>query len=125
MKTFKILTAFFAVGLAWGQNPGAFRPPTFQAGVYPALNYTAGSINNGGHAQAIAAGSVNVATNASCAAPSFSACNFVYWPGSGSSLSITSTLGTAISSGNVLVVMVETDGGGTTITSLVQAWNSG
>ena len=116
-----------AAGLLLGQattNPGTFRPPEFSLGTYPALNFTAGVINNGGHTVSIAAGSVNVSTATSCATPLTTTCNYVYSNATGT-VAVTTTLATAMAANNTLLAMVETNGGGTAITSIVPAWQSG
>lgn len=79
------------------------------------LTYTAGSVASGGAVQAIT-GSTLTATNTmtSCAAPAYSACNFVYWA-SGGSLSITTTAATAFAPGNVVIAFVTSTGGNITL----------
>lgn len=80
------------------------------------LTWTAGTVNNGGHAVAITSGSTNAtAAMTSCAAPIYSACNFLYANSSGT-VSATTTLATAMASGNTLLAMAETNG--TVITKL-------
>lgn len=79
------------------------------------LTYTSGTVTVGGAVQSIT-GSTLTATNTmtSCAAPAYTACNFVYWT-SGSSLSITTTASTAFAPGNIVVAFVTSTGGNITL----------
>lgn len=89
---------------------GALPNVTAAAGTSLRLPYTAGSVTQGGAVQAITAdatGLLATGSMTSCAAPAYSACNFVYWT-SGSSLSITTTASTAFAAGNVVVAFVTT-----------------
>ena len=92
-------------------QPNVFQSTTFVAG------WTAGTVNNGGHAVTIVAGTGAVTTNASpsCAAPGYTACNFVFSNSSGT-VSITTSVPTAFASGNILMAYIEA--GGTGITNL-------
>lgn len=76
------------------------------------VNYTAGKIVVGGVITSLTAGNVTV-TDAmtDCAAPSYLSCNFVYWPGSGTTLATTTTLATAFASVNRVVAFVTASGG--------------
>lgn len=91
---------------------GALPNVTAAAGTSLRLPYTAGSVTQGGAVTAITAdatGLLATASMTSCAAPAYSACNFVYWA-SGSSLSITTTASTAFAAGNEVVAFVTTTG---------------
>jgi hypothetical protein len=61
-------------------SPGTFRAPTIKTGTTAtSIYWTAGTIYNGGHAVSVAAGNAALgASQTSCAAPSFSACDFLY-----------------------------------------------
>lgn len=79
--------------------------------------WTAGTVNNGGHAVAISSGSAAVTANKTdCSSPGFASCNFVI-SNSGGTVSVTATSGTANASGTTLLAIVETNG--TTITNIV------
>ena len=84
------------------------------------VDYSAGKIAVGGLIQSIVAGNVTV-TDAmtSCQAPTFSACNFLYWPGTGTALSTTTAFATAYASGNLVVAFVTTTGGNVTLVTPV------
>ncbi len=74
--------------------------------------YTAGTVSNGGSRQAITADATGLLTTASqgdCAAPTFTACNIIYW-NSGVSLATTTSVLTAFKPGNVVIAYVTTDG---------------
>lgn len=74
--------------------------------------YTAGTVSNGGSQQAITADATGLLTTASqgdCAAPTFTACNIVYWTSS-TSLAVTTSVATAFKPGNIVVAYVTTDG---------------
>ncbi len=91
---------------------GAMPNVTAASGTSLRLPYTAGTITSGGALQAISAdatGLLSTASMTSCAAPAYSACNFVYW-NTGTSLSITVTAATAFAPGNVVVAFVTTTG---------------
>lgn len=93
--------------------------PNFAKTSLLTFRWTAGTINNGGHAVTIAASSGGVATasQANCAAPAYSACNFVYSNAAGT-VATTTTLTTALATGNTVLALIETDGTG--ITRIVQ-----
>lgn len=78
------------------------------------ITYTAGTVTQGGAQQAIT-GNTLTATDAmtSCAAPAYTACNFVYW-NTGVSLSITTTAATAFAAGNTVISFITTSGGNIT-----------
>jgi hypothetical protein len=95
------------------------------AGVSLRAVYTAGTITSGGATQAITADAVGLLTTdtqTSCAAPAYTACNFIYWPGSGVSLATTTTYSTAFAPGNVVVAFVTTNAGDITLVTPA-AWN--
>lgn len=78
------------------------------------ITYTAGTINNGGHAVAITAGTVTAtASRTDCAAPTYTICGFVYSNSSGT-VAYTTALATAAAQGNTLMAFAESDGGGVT-----------
>lgn len=88
-----------------------------------AFKYTAGVVNNGGHAVTIAAGTGSAtASQNDCAAPTYTACYFVYTNSSGTVAGSTAkaTVGAA---GNVLLALIETDG--THITRIVAPQQNG
>lgn len=74
--------------------------------------YTAGRVSNGGSQQAITADATGLLTTASqgdCAAPTFTACNIVYWTSS-TALATTTSVATAFKPGNIVVAYVTTNG---------------
>jgi hypothetical protein len=76
------------------------------------VDYSGGAIVSGGLVTTITGSNVT-ATNSltNCQAPLYPSCNFVYWPGSGASLSLTTSAATAYAAGNVVVAFVTTTGG--------------
>lgn len=108
------------VGFLWTAVPpqrvqaqgysGALPNVTAAAGTSLRLPYTAGQVFQGGAATTITAdatGLLATGSMTSCAAPAYSACNFVYWT-SGTALAITTTASTAFAPGNVVVAFVTT-----------------
>jgi hypothetical protein len=92
-----------------------FTSPFLTAGAGLTLNYSTGSLFQGGAVVSITGATLTMTnTEASCAAPAYSACNFVYWT-SGTSLSTTTTLATAAASGNIIVGFVTTAAGAITV----------
>lgn len=86
--------------------------PTAATGL--GLTYTAGTVTQGGAQQAITANTLTAAdTQTSCAAPAYTACNFIYWA-SGTSLSITQTASTAFAVGNTVIAFCTSTGGNIT-----------
>lgn len=78
------------------------------------IAWTAGTLNSGGHAITIAAGTSTITTSKTdCSSPLYASCNFVY-SNSGGTVAVTTTLATAAASGNVLMAFIETDGTTTT-----------
>jgi hypothetical protein len=76
------------------------------------VNYTAGKIVVGGTIVSLVSGNVTV-TDAmtDCSAPSYLACNFVYWPGTGTTLATTTSVGTAYAPNNRILAFVMASGG--------------
>lgn len=74
------------------------------------VQWTAGTLNNGGHAVTITAGSVSVnASQTDCSAPGYASCNFLY-ASSGGTVTLTTSVSTARATGNSLMAYVETSG---------------
>lgn len=74
--------------------------------------YSAGTVSNGGSQQAITADTTGLLTTASqgdCAAPTFTACNIIYWTSS-TALATTTSVATAFKPGNIVIAYVTTDG---------------
>ena len=67
------------------------------------VDYVSGTLYNG--TDHSITGSTLVATDAmnNCTPPSYGSCNFIYWPGSGSSLSVTTSIATATTAGNIVL----------------------
>lgn len=130
MRTFRatLTIAILAVAMAvsW---PTTYRPRTDlkaqgYSGALPnvtataatglGITYTAGSVTQGGAVQAITAGTLTATdTQTSCAAPGYTACNFVYWA-SGTALLQTTAPATAFAVGNVVVAFCTSTGGNIT-----------
>lgn len=86
--------------------------PTAATGL--GLTYTAGSVTAGGSVQAITAGTLTASdSQTSCAAPAYTACNFVYWTSS-TALLTTTTASTAFTPGNIVVAFCTSTGGNIT-----------
>lgn len=100
-----------AAGTNYGSFSAAFAAPAFSGVGSATLTYTAGMLYQGGAAKSIVAGTLTSldASQTSCAAPGFSACEFIYWT-SGTGLSKTTAYTTATASGNILAAYVTTDG---------------
>lgn len=96
---------------AWAQGySGALPNVTAASGTSLRLPYTAGRVAQGGAQTAITAdatGLLATGSMASCAAPAYTGCNFVYW-NTGASLSITTAAATAFAPGNVVIAFVTT-----------------
>lgn len=107
-------------------NPGTFRAPSIRGGaVATNVYWTAGTINNGGDSVAVAAGSHALTANQNdCAAPTFTACNFLYANSAGA-VDLTQTLATAVASGNTLLAMIETGAADAILTNIVLPQQSG
>lgn len=119
-----IAAALFALETDTGaQGVGTYRFPTVtrSGSSLLVIAWTGGTLNNGGHAVAITAGTAAVtASRADCAAPAFASCNIVYASSAGSvSVNSTATTGMAavqMVGGNTILALVETNG--TTITRI-------
>ena len=88
--------------------------PTLQAFQATGLSmpYTAGTVTVGGTQLSIPLGAVVLTDNqTSCTAPQFMACNFVYWNGINTSLSVTTSPSLAFAAGNAILGFVTTNGG--------------
>ncbi len=86
------------------------RQPTLSTTGLLNVTWTAGTINNGGHAVSIAAGSLNTSANRNdCAAPTYTPCAFIYSNNAGT-VDSTTALATAAAGGNTLRAIVETNG---------------
>ncbi len=79
------------------------------------VDYTTGRIAVGGAIQTITSGAVTVTNSMTdCQAPTYLACNFLYWPGSGSALATSTNYRTAYASGNVVLAFVTSAAGNIT-----------
>lgn len=109
-RLLSVLTVMITLSaVMWGQ--AGLRMPVVSTGaVVGSLYWTAGVINNGGHAVSITAGSVVLdSSKTDCAAPTFTTCDMLYANSSGT-VSLTTTAATAGGSGNTLLAIVETNG---------------
>jgi hypothetical protein len=113
MKNLKLILAVM-IGAASlfaqsSTNPGTFRAPTVKLGTTAtSIYWTAGVIENGGHAVSVAAGNAALgASETSCAAPSYSACDILYANSSGV-VAVTTTIATASAAGNTILAYIET-----------------
>lgn len=128
-KIFAVLAVLvLASGIVFADSTdaSAFRAPTIYKGAVATKAYwTAGTINNGGDTLAVAAGSADLTTNKNdCAAPTFTSCNFVYADNTGA-VAVTTTLATAVASGNTLLAMIETGAADAIFTNVVLPQQSG
>lgn len=72
------------------------------------IKVTAGTVNNGGHAVSVTAGSVAVIlSKTDCSSPGYASCNYIIANSSGTVSAVTS-LSAALASGNSLLAYVET-----------------
>ena len=115
-----LLVAFLvATGITQAQE---VQKPRIYSGTGLFVKNTAGYIFNGGHRVTIAASTGNgtalADTQTSCAAPTYSACNFLIASNAGT-VSVTQTLSTAANTANTLLALIETTGGA--ITRIVSA----
>lgn len=119
-----LLTILLVAAMALGASAQTtFLPPTVTAGTGANISWTAGTVNNGGHPVAIAAGTGTVTLNKTdCSSPGFANCNFVIANSSGT-VSVTTSVATATASGNSLLALIET--GASTTTQVVYPWQSG
>jgi hypothetical protein len=127
---FVSLAAIVSVFNHPAQGQTTFRAPTvYQGAVATSIYWTAGNINNGGHAVVITAGSAALgAARTDCSAPGFAACDFLYATSAGGALLVSNVLSTAAAAGNTIVALIETNGGSvpTKISTPLQAgslWN--
>lgn len=111
--TFALILVLAFVGIGWADStlPGALRAPTVKTGaVTTSIYWTAGTVANGGDSVAITAGSHALdASETSCAAPLYSACDILYANSSGT-VDLTTDIYTASASGNVILAFIETNG---------------
>ncbi len=118
------LIGLLALGATLTAQPYS-TPPTLQAYLATGLTlpYTIGTVYNGGFAQTIQPGNVTLTDNmTNCRAPQYAACNLVYWNGSSTALSITTSPTVAFSSGTAIIGFVTTSGGAiVNIVSFAQA----
>lgn len=85
------------------------RPPVVSKGATGVIKWTAGTVNNGGHAVAITAGTASLgATKNDCSSPGFAACDFLI-ASSGGSVSVATTSAAVVASGVTLLAIIETD----------------
>jgi hypothetical protein len=105
-----------AGGTNYSNLSSAFSDPSVSwAATGLTLNYTAGTVWQNGSGAAITAGTVTLTTSLStCTQAGIQAgsCNIIYWPGSGASLSATSTYATAAAPGNRILYYCTTNSSG-------------
>jgi hypothetical protein len=101
-----------SIALAQTTNPGTFRAPTVKTGaVTTSVYWTAGTVNNGGHAVAVAAGSAALgASKVDCTAPLFSTCDILYVDSTGTG-AVTTDIFVAQAVGNTILAYIETTAG--------------
>jgi len=114
MKKKLTLIAFAAAVMALSALPffsqANLRQPTVSTTGLLNVTWTAGTLNNGGHAVAITAGTLNAtASKTDCAAPTYPSCDFVYADSSGT-VAHSATLATAAASGNTIMAIIESSG---------------
>lgn len=87
------------------------------------VQWTAGTLNNGGHAVTVSAGTgATTAAMTDCSSPGYASCNFIYSNSSGT-VAITTTRATAFAAGNTLMAYAETNGSAITKLSYPQQAN--
>jgi hypothetical protein len=103
-------------GINYSMLASAFSDPSVS---WPAtgltLTYSNGTVYQGGSANSITGSTLTLTTNlANCTQSGIQSgsCNIVYWPGSGSSLSVSSTYATAAAIGNRVLYFCTTNSGG-------------
>ena len=90
------------------EMPHVYQPTDALAPTGLNVGWTNGSVFVGGAKVAVGAGTVAVTLNkASCQAPAYSGCNFIYANSSGT-VAATVTIGTASASGNSILALVTT-----------------
>jgi hypothetical protein len=86
------------------------RQPTISSTGLLNVTWTAGTLNNGGHAVSISAGTLNATANKTdCAAPTYTSCDFLYSNSSGTGAH-SATVATVQTAGNILMAIIETSG---------------
>ena len=86
------------------------KQPNVSQNTTTSVKWTAGTLNNGGHSVTITASTASVTlSESSCAAPNYTACNFVYANSAGT-VSVTTSFSAAMGIGNSLMAYVETNG---------------
>ena len=86
------------------------KQPNVSQNTTTSVKWTAGTLNNGGHSVAITASTASVTlSESSCAAPNYTACNFVFANSAGT-VSVTTSFSAAMGTGNSLMAYVETNG---------------
>lgn len=84
--------------------------PTVYQSTATVVAWTAGTVNNGGHAVAVSSGTASITTSKTdCSAPAYAGCNFVYANSSGT-VAVTTTPSTAFANGNSILAYVEASG---------------
>lgn len=121
-KALLVLSIFTLSALVFGQQN--YNPPTvYSSNATTGIKWTAGTVNNGGHPVAVAAGTGTVTLNKTdCSAPGYAGCNFVYANSSGT-VAVTTTPATAFAVGNTVIAYIEA--GATTVTQVVSGWQIG
>lgn len=117
MKTFQNIMLALVISLlvtlpipVTVQAQSTLRGPTITSTGLLNLTWTAGTVNNGGHAVAIVAGTTNgTASRSDCAAPTYTTCGWLYANSAGT-VANTTTLATAAASGNTILAMYESNG---------------
>lgn len=124
-KAILVLALILATVSAFGQQ--TYNPPTVfaTAGGASTVSWTAGTVNNGGAVVTVAAGTSSTLSNTqnNCAAPAYSACEIVYSNSSGT-VAVSTNIGTATASGNVILAYVTTSGTGVPLV-IVYGWQNG
>ncbi len=121
-KLWLLIFILFCSALCFGQ--ASFQPPIVSvSNATTGIKWTAGTVNNGGHPVAVAAGTSTVTLNKTdCSSPGFANCNFVFVNSTGT-VAVTTTLATAVASGDSIIALIET--GAVTTTQIVYPWQSG
>jgi len=114
LMSFALVAVLLVATMSYAQttNPGTFKAPTVKTGaVATSIYWSAGTLNNGGHAVAIAAGSAAVgASKVDCTAPTFSTCSILYANSSGT-VAVTTDIAAATAVGNTVMAYIETTAG--------------
>lgn len=98
---------------ATGLFDAAFAAPYLSGVGLATLTYTAGTIYQGGTSKSIVAGTLTSldASQTSCAAPAYTACEFIYWTSSTALLKTTSYVTARGNGANIIVAYVTTTAG--------------